>query len=94
MTRAASRLRSGLSAPALPLRGLRIAATACLKREGNILGVLAEQDRWNAKTLQDPTTGHGATFAPPSAPFLNAALPPAPRHAAEGDGYRAELASD
>jgi len=55
MTRAACRLRSGRSPPALPLRGLRIAAIACLKREKTMLGALAEPDRWNATTLRDPT---------------------------------------
>jgi len=51
------------------LRGLRIVATACLKRERTMLEALAEPDRWNATTLRDSATGRDATFAPPSAPF-------------------------
>src|SRR5208282_3199382 len=57
------------SPPALPLRGLRIAAIACLKRERTILEVLAESDRWNATTLRDAATGRGASFSPLSLPF-------------------------
>jgi hypothetical protein len=76
------------------LRGLRIAAIACLKRERTMLGFLAEPDRLNATTLRDPAASRGATSPPPSAPFLDAAWPIARRCVADGDGYRTELASD